>query len=538
MIENFSHSTQSYVDPTSMVLRTVLFSRSGSSVEILDFMPRLKMFGRSFRGALLLRRIKPLQGDPLICVRCRPTFDYNTIYPDISSGSNHIRYLGSSQTLRITTDLPISYIFKETTIVLDEAKHFIIGTDESLTKSILELFDGFLQNTQAHWKSFSHSLTLPLEWQPEVMRSAMVLHSLCYEDTGIFVSACTSGIPGKKRQSSLDGRFCLLRDSAIVARAMCRLNMSLALDQYLRALNNLIVKTVKVKQSLPPSISIQLDRVTQEEEAKYLAGYKGIGTVKIGAPGWLQDCNYEVYGAVVYAMSLAFYDHRVGLHERADEKLFALIEELGHAAFAVYEKPGYSSYIPPSASEDKHIQTVAVLYSWLACQQLHKVATLLTQRGTDLSARVAEWQTRAATIEAFINSHCVKDGVYTAFAAGDGHEYESKPHPCLLLMHLFGFAQRNLETFQRTVDALSSSDTLKVSTAYLFWLVEVKADRQRDEARELFVSLLRCRSGGGLLAAYLDVNDHSLWGNLPDLQGTAAMISATFAVSREWTDIL
>lgn len=538
MIENFSHSAQSYLDATSMVLRTVLHSSNNCSVEILDFAPRLELFGRSFRGALLLRRIRPLQGNPLICVRCRPTFDYNTIYPDISSGSNHIRYLGSSQTLRMTTDLSISCVFKETTIVLDEPKHLIIGTDESLTKGIVEMFDRFLQNTQAHWRTFSHALTLPVEWQDEVMRSAMVLNALCYSDTGLFVAACTSGIPGKKRQSGLDGRICLMRNAAIVTRAMCRLNMTQALDQYLRALNSLVVKTVSSKQSLPPCVSIQLDTVPVEEEAKYLAGYRGIGTVKIGAPEWLQESHVEAYGSVIYALSLAFYDHRVSLHERADEKLFSVLETLGHAAFELHDKPGYSSYIQPTSVGDRHVHTVAVLYCWLACVQLLNIGRKLVQRGFDCAGKVMEWESKVAILETYINTKCVKNGVYTAFAAADGHEYESKPHPSLLLMHIFGFSTRNWEIFQRTLEALSANENLVVNTAYLFWLVEAKAVRQPEDARRLLLSLLRCCSGGGLFGAYLDLNDHSLWGNLPDAQSTAAMISAAFAVSRDWSEVL
>lgn len=538
MIENFSHSSQKYLDATSMVLRTVLYSSSDCSVEILDFAPRMELFGRSFRGALLLRRIRPLQGNPLICVRCRPTFDYNTIYPDISSGSNHIRYMGSSQVVRLTTDMPISYIFKETTMVLDEPKHLVLSIDESLSKGIGELFDRFLQNTQAHWKGVSRALTLPVEWQEEVMRSAMMLNSLCYQDTGLVAAACTTGIPGKKRQAGMDGRFCMLKDAAIVTRAMCRLNMNQSLDQYLRALNSLVVRNVTSKQPLPPCVSIQMDRVPTEEEAKYLAGYRGIGTVKIGAAEWLQEGHIEVYGAVIYALTVAYYDHRVGLHERADEKLFSVLEELGHVAFTLHDKPGYSSFIPPSAPGDKHVHTVAVLFCWVACSCLLRIATTLTSRGFDCGAKVTEWENRVSVIEGYINTKCVKNGVYTAFAAQDNHEYESRPHPCLLLMHIFGFSKRNADTFNRTVEALHNSESLLVTSAYLYWLVEVKYAREPEESRRLFLSLLRSRSGGGLIPSYIDLNDHSLWGNVPDAQSTAAMISAAFTISRPWSEVL
>lgn len=97
-----------------MVLRTVLETNNNESIEILDLAARLKIHGRNFRGFMILRQVRPIQGEPMVIIRSRPTFAYNTMAPDLMAGSNHIRYAGPTQTLRLTTDIAPSYIINET----------------------------------------------------------------------------------------------------------------------------------------------------------------------------------------------------------------------------------------------------------------------------------------------------------------------------------------------------------------------------------------------------------------------------------------
>src|SRR5690606_40861290 len=100
-LEDQVASAQHYVTNTA-VLRTVLRDGPGGAVEVTDFAPRWHQYDRSYRPAMLLRRVRPLAGTPRIRVRLRPLADYGARQPETTWGSNHIRHLLPGFTLRLT----------------------------------------------------------------------------------------------------------------------------------------------------------------------------------------------------------------------------------------------------------------------------------------------------------------------------------------------------------------------------------------------------------------------------------------------------
>ena len=65
-------SEQEYRTNTALLL-TRLYDRNGGSVEIVDFAPRFRNFGRITRPPQLVRIIEPVAGLPRITLRVRPT---------------------------------------------------------------------------------------------------------------------------------------------------------------------------------------------------------------------------------------------------------------------------------------------------------------------------------------------------------------------------------------------------------------------------------------------------------------------------------
>lgn len=112
-------SEQRYL-PNTAVVETVLHDGNGSAIEITDFAPRHQHHGRSYRPATIVRLVRALRGTPRIMIRVRPRFDYGEVAPEITRGSNHIRYVSADKVLRLTTDAPIAYVLDETPFVLDE----------------------------------------------------------------------------------------------------------------------------------------------------------------------------------------------------------------------------------------------------------------------------------------------------------------------------------------------------------------------------------------------------------------------------------
>lgn len=104
-LEDFARSTQTYLHNTAIVV-TKLYDKHGSAVEITDFAPRFKQMSRVYRPVMIVRRIRPLIGNPRIRIRLRPAIDYGAARPEITYGSNHIRYVIPAAAMRLTTDVP------------------------------------------------------------------------------------------------------------------------------------------------------------------------------------------------------------------------------------------------------------------------------------------------------------------------------------------------------------------------------------------------------------------------------------------------
>ena len=58
----------------------------------------------------LVRIVDPLEGTPRIQVVCDPKLGWSKSTPAPLQGSHHIRYEGFASQLRLTTDLPLSYL--------------------------------------------------------------------------------------------------------------------------------------------------------------------------------------------------------------------------------------------------------------------------------------------------------------------------------------------------------------------------------------------------------------------------------------------
>ena len=66
----------------SAIVITTLHDDDGNAVEITDFAPRFKQFGRVFRPTMLVRHVRPIAGTPRIRIRLRPAFEHGAGRPE------------------------------------------------------------------------------------------------------------------------------------------------------------------------------------------------------------------------------------------------------------------------------------------------------------------------------------------------------------------------------------------------------------------------------------------------------------------------
>jgi GH15 family glucan-1,4-alpha-glucosidase len=72
-----------------------------------------------------------------------------------------------------------------------------------------------------------------------------------------------------------------------------------------------------------------------------------------------------------------------------------------------------------------------------------------------------------------------------------------------------------------------------------FWYIDALAvTGRREEAREIFESMLACRSSLGLLSEDIDPVTHELWGNFPQTYSMVGIINSAMRLSMSWEDAL
>ncbi|HEY0660333.1 MAG TPA: glycoside hydrolase family 15 protein [Lysobacter sp.] len=535
-LEDFASAEQSYLTNTA-VLRTVLRDARGGAVEIIDFVPRWHQHDRFYRPVMLLRRVRPLSGSPRIRIRLRPLADYGAHVPETTWGSNHIRYLIPGFTLRLTTDAPHRLVRDALPFVLDSELHLILGPDETLTQPVAAFVRHAEERTIAYWREWVRYLSIPLEWQDAVIRSAITLKLCQYEDTGAIVAAITTSIPEAPHTvRNWDYRYCWLRDSAFVVRALNRLGATRSMEDYLRYLFNLATFE---SGALQPLYGIGFEGELAEEEVPSLAGYRGMGPVRRGNLAWLQQ-QHDVYGSVVLASTQLFFDQR--LSHPGDAAMFARLEPIGERAFALYDQPDAGLWEFRGRTE---VHTYSAVMCWAACDRLARIASHL-----GIPARTAYWRERADAMRARVMEAAFDPQRGHFVDAFGGHRLDAS----LLLLADLGFVTVDDPRFIATVEAIgrdlkrgdamfryiAPDDFGSPETSFTictFWYIDaLAAIGRKDEARAMFERLLARRNPLGLLSEDLAFDDGEAWGNFPQTYSHVGLINAAMRLSRPWQD--
>ena len=398
-LEDFDHAEQHYL-PNTAVLVTRLFDRHGGAIEIVDFAPRHRSHGRIYHPVMLARRVSPLSGSPRIRVRLRPLCDYGARAAATTSGSNHIRYLLSDVVQRLTCDVAAPFIERELPFGLDRPVHFVFGPDETLTESPAVFIHLTLERTLAYWHEWTRSLYVPYEWQEAVIRAAITLKLCQYEATGAIVAALTTSIPeASGTVRNWDYRYCWLRDAAFTVRALNRLGATRTMEEYIRYVFNLIA--AGQDSEIGPVFGITFERELAERQVSSLAGYRGMGPVRVGNDAYRQRQN-DVYGSVVLASAQLFFDRR--LEHRGDTLMFQRLERMGALALRTAEQPdaGLWEFRGRAA-----IHTYSAAMCWAACDRLAHIATEL---GLDDRARY--WHDQAVQLHERIEQRAIVSGEF------------------------------------------------------------------------------------------------------------------------------
>jgi GH15 family glucan-1,4-alpha-glucosidase len=528
---------QSYVENTA-ILVSVMSDERGNAIEVIDFAPRYLQYDRVYRPPMLIRRVRPLSGRPRVRVRLRPVFGWGEQRPEITRGSNHLRFVGPFQTLRLTTDVSISYVIEERPFLVDLPVSFVLGADETLRADIDTSARESLERTLEHWQSWTRSLSIPFEWQEAVIRAAITLKLCNFEESGAIVAAMTTSIPeAPGTERNWDYRYCWLRDAYFVIQALNRLGVTRTMEDYITFIGNVAADSGTA--DLQPLYGITRERIIEEHVAAALPGYRGMGPVRVGNAAYSQQ-QHDVYGSVVLASTHAFFDRR--MIRPANPLLFEGLERLAERAALVFDQPDAG---PWELRTKSSVHTFSSVMCWAALDRVAKIA-----KAIGLPEKEAKYRVEADRLHTIIVERCWNAELNSFVSTFNGRELDAT----LLLLHELDFLPPSDPRIVATVDAVGQAlarddlmlryavedDFGRPQTAFLicaFWYIDaLNAIGRREEARRLFERVLALRNSFGLFSEDVDLKTGELWGNFPQTYSMVGLINAAMRLSMSWED--
>jgi len=525
-----------YLDNTN-ILKTTFRTASGA-FQVIDFAPRFTLYDRMFRPTQLYRIIEPIEGTPRIRVACEPCLGWSHAQPVRINGSNHVRFEGFDSELRLTTDIPMSYLDGRA-FALSGRRHLALTWGQPIEEPLQPLADRFLSETQRYWQRWVKQCSIPPMYQDAVIRSALALKLHCFEDTGAIVAAMTTSIPESQGSGrTWDYRYCWLRDAYYVLGAFRVLGQFEERESFIHYLLNVAGGAEDL--NLSPLYTVDGEKGPEEQILGAWSGFEGNQPVRIGNGAALQMQN-DVFGEMVLSLVPIFLDDRFSL-DRTKPTL-KLLEELSRKAMSVAGQPDTGIWEYRTAAKP---QTFSSLMCWAAAERMARVAA------RHAPALEGEFRAGAGKIhdEIIARAWCPDLGAF-----GGSFGSNDLDASLLQMSHLrflpldderlglaIGAIQRGLSNDgwlyrYRLDDGFGTPAVAFIICS--FWLVEALADIGRQaESRKVMDHVISALPKLGLLSEDYDPVKSRFWGNFPQAYSHVGLIRAAFAASPRWLDVV
>jgi len=537
-VEDQVSCTQHYLRNTP-ILVSRLTDANGGIAEVYDFCPRFARQGRMYRPVAFVRIVRPVAGSPRLRMELNPSTNWGARDAERTSGSNHIRFLTKPQALRLTTDAPVGHILDSRCFRLEKALHFFLGPDEPFVGNIGHTLATMLHETSDEWRGWVRGLAVPLEWQKVVIRAAITLKLCQHEETGAIVAALTTSVPEAADSGrNWDYRYCWIRDAYYTVQALNRLGALDVLENYLSYLRDIV--DAASGGFIQPLYAVSGEPKLEEQVADGLAGYRGMGPVRVGNAAYTQ-LQHDAYGQIILSNAQAFFDER--LFRRATAEDFASLERVGERAFANHDQPDAGLWEYRTRTS---VHTYSSVMCWAACDRLANIAEEL-----GLADRAQHWRDCAATIRATIEQRAWFEGEQRFAGTFGGDELDASLLQLVDMRFLEPDDPRFVATFEAVEKGLrrgehmlryaAEDDFGLPETAFnfcTFWLIEaLHLVGRSGEARALYEEMLGRLTPAGLLSEDTDFETHELWGNYPQTYSLVGLINCAGLLSRPWTSV-
>ena len=523
-------STQTYVENTN-ILETIV--RNGSdSYKVTDFAPRFKNYDRYYKPLMLIRKVEPISGSPKIRIECQPVTERGQIQLTPSQGSNHIRYMGIDQELRLTTNAPLTYVCEKKSFALQRPVYLVLTYGRPLEAPIESTSERFLQSTREYWQAWVKSTSIPNFHQRLVLRSALILKIHQFEDTGAIIAASTTSLPESPGSTrNWDYRYCWIRDTYYTLTCFNSLGHFEELEKYFEYIQNL---PVGPEGRYQPLYSISGHGLLVEEISD-LDGYLGNKPVRFGNQAYTHIQN-DLYGQVLVSLLPLYSDHRFTESERSHSEPM-IMNLLDKIEATMHEKDAGLWEFRNLAQE--HCYTF--LFHWAGACAAAKIGIRMKNEAMYQKA-IALREEAVKKIEA-----CYLPDK-KAYAQAIGAQHMDASTLQLITMGYFGDdlerANNHLKQLEKELLAkdflfyrYKHMDDFGVpETTFLicaFWYIEALACVNRlDEAIQGFETLTKYCNHLNLFSEDVDQATGSQWGNFPQAYSHVGLMNAAFRIGK------
>ncbi|MDP1725848.1 MAG: glycoside hydrolase family 15 protein [Bacteroidota bacterium] len=529
--DNSYQSKQYYLQNTNILCTE--FKCSDGSFKVTDFAPRFYQQDRFFRPLMLLRKIEPLEGRPMVKVICKPVGDYGQIKPEILAGSNHLRFLNIGSHVRLTTDISLNNIVDEKAFVLSEARYLIFSYELPLESGLIDTFETFFKKTRDYWQNWVKTTSIPSIYQKEMIRSALVLKIHQYEDTGGIIASGSMGLPefdGSGR--NWDYRYCWMRDTYYTLYALNSIGHFEESQKYFQYIENIIASE---KSYIQPIYSITGQKEITEKIIN-LKGYMDRNVpVRTGNLAYTHIQN-DVYGQVLVSLLPLYTDKRLTINPKSKslDIIHFLLDKIEETMF----EPDAGLW---EFRNKKQLHCYTFLFHWAGSRAALKIGIELNdpnliKKGHNLIEKAAQ------QIE---KCYCSEKQAYTQAIGNDSIDAS-----CLKLISM-GYLECDSERARKHIEAIERE--LKTDEGYMFrykhddgfgipettfmmcafWYSEALACVGRvNEASKVLDNLIKTSNHLDLLSEDVGL-DGSQWGNFPQTYSHVGLMNAVFGIARK-----
>lgn len=522
-------SNQYYLENTN-VLCTEITCENGK-YRVTDIAPRFFQFERFFKPLMLIRKIEPLEGNPRIKVKCQPMCDYGGTKLEAFRGSSHIEYVGHEEKIRLTTNIPINYLYDEQYFVLNEPKYLVLTYGQPLEAPLISTSENFIRETIFYWRQWIKESSIASFYQQYVIRSALVLKIHQFEDTGAFIAASTTSLPEYPESGrNWDYRYCWMRDTYYVITSLNHIGHFEEMERYFNYISDI---SFSEDFRYQPLYGIT-GKKTLTEVFVDLEGYEGNQPVRIGNQAY-EHIQNDIYGQVMISLLPLYVDHRFVFRERKDsaqwvDYLLNKIERtIDEKDAGIWEFRNFAN-----------IHCYSNLFQWAGCCAALKMASTINDKALEKKARAL--QKRAiANIESCYDE---ERKVYTN--ARNSKHLDASTLQLIMMNYLKPDSKRAkdhlkaLEKELRTPNGLfyrylHPDDFGKPKSTFLicaFWYVEALASVGRiNDAIKEFENLLQYSNHLLLFSEDVDEATGSQWGNFPQAYSHVGLMNAAYRIA-------